>query len=79
MSQSDTSPMVPSQRVKKLVQITEHNRITRSLNTNVEYESDNLPSWFAPLQAVVEDTTFTSMAIILGNGDVQYIITAVEL
>lgn len=77
--QKDTSPIVAPKQVKKIVQITEHNTITRSLNTNVEYESGNLPEWFKPLQSIVEDTTFTSMIIVIGNGDVHYIITATEL
>lgn len=71
----DTSPMVPSRCIKKYVQITEHNSVMKSMNTQVEYESDNLPEWFKPLQPIIEDETFSSMHISLGK-DVHYFITA---
>jgi hypothetical protein len=74
----DTSPMVKSRRVKRLVRIQEINTPSSELfDTTVEYPSDDLPEWFAGLQSIVEDETFTSMDINLGD-KVRYHITLKE-
>ncbi|HVB20662.1 MAG TPA: hypothetical protein VNG51_01775 [Ktedonobacteraceae bacterium] len=71
----DTSPLVTSRRIKRLVRIQEENTPPVGLfDTTVEYASDSLPEWFAPLQPIIEDETFTSMEINLG-GKVYYHIT----
>jgi len=70
----DTSPMVPSVRHKQTVRIEEKNDIATFFDTTVEYPSDDLPEWFQPLQAIVEDRTFTDMVINLGEG-VHYLIS----
>jgi hypothetical protein len=76
--QPDTSPMVKSRRVKRLVRIQEINTPTsKSFDVTIEYPSDGLPEWFAGLQSIVEDETFTSMDINLG-GRVRYHITLKE-
>ena len=75
---TDTSPMIPSKRHKKLVRIQEVNTPPSTLfDTTVEYLSDELPEWFAPLQPIVEDETFTKMIINLGE-KVRYHITAIR-
>jgi hypothetical protein len=74
----DTSPMVQSRRIKRQIRIQETNHSSSSLfDTTVEYPSNDLPEWFAPLQAIVEDETFTDLRINLG-GRVQYHVTLVE-
>lgn len=76
--QHDTSPMVKARRIKRLIRIQEVNTPPSSLfDTSVEYPSDGLPEWFAGLQSIVEDETFTSMKIQLGKL-VQYRITIVR-
>jgi len=66
--EKDTSPMIPSSRHKQRVRIQEENKPESSLfDTTVEYDSDDLPEWFKPLQPIVEDDTFTSMTINLGD------------
>lgn len=66
--QQDTAPFIRSRRIKRTIRIQEENK-PKSLMFDVvaEYPSDALPEWFAPLQAIVEDETFTSMVINLGN------------
>lgn len=61
--QKDISPMVPYKRYKRRVHIEEKNDIMKSFDTTVDYESDDLPEWFKPLQPIVEDSVFTSMVI----------------
>lgn len=74
----DTSPLVPSTRHHQTVRIEEINNPPSTLfDTTVEYPSDNLPEWFKPLQAIVEDDTFTSMDINLGDR-VRYHISIVN-
>jgi hypothetical protein len=64
----DTSPLVPSRRIKRHICIEERNDPPISLfDTTVVYASDHLPEWFAPLQPIVEDETFTKMLINLGG------------
>jgi hypothetical protein len=78
MSENDTAPMIKSRRIKRRVRIQEINNPPSSLfDTTVEYPSDALPEWFQGLQSIVEDETFTSMKINLGNR-VHYRITLVE-
>lgn len=74
----DTAPFVRSRRIKRKIRIQEENQ-PKSLTFDVvaEYSSDDLPEWFAPLQAIVEDETFTSMMINLGDR-VRYSITLVS-
>jgi hypothetical protein len=68
----DTAPFVISPRFKRVVCIQEVNTPPSSLfDTTVQYESSELPEWFAGLQSIVEDETFTSMIIYLGK-KVQY-------
>lgn len=74
----DTSPLVKPTRHKQTVRIQEINNPPSSLfDTTVEYPSDELPEWFAPLQSIVEDSTFTSMDIHLGD-KVTYHISIVD-
>lgn len=78
LEKRDTSPMVKTRRIQRQVRIQETNNPPCSLfDTTVEYSSDDLPEWFAPLQAIVEDETFTDMRINLG-GRVVYHITLVD-
>jgi hypothetical protein len=64
----DTAPFVISPRFKRVVCIQEVNTPPSSLfDTTVQYESSELPEWFAGLQSIVEDETFTSMIIYLGK------------
>lgn len=71
----DTAPFIRSRRIKRQIRIEERNIPPSSVfDTTVEYASDQLPEWFAPLQPIVEDETFTSMTINLG-GKVQYYIS----
>lgn len=75
----DTSPMVRSRRIKRFIRIQEENVPPSSLfDTTVEYPSDALPEWFAGLQSIVEDETFTSLDISIGEGRVLYHITIVR-
>lgn len=74
----DTSPLVKPTRHKQTVRIQEVNTPPSSLfDTTVEYPSDELPEWFAPLQPIVEDSIFTSMDIHLGD-KVTYLISIVD-
>lgn len=70
----DTSPFVKPTRVKKMVRIQEINDppAPNTFDVTVEYPSDELPEWFQPLQAVLEDETVNSMTINIGNGRVRY-------
>ena len=82
VEKKDTSPFIKSERIKRLVRIQEVNTPpSPSFDITVEYPSDELPEWFAPLQPVIEDATFTSMDIHLGAkttpGKVRYHITLV--
>jgi hypothetical protein len=74
----DTSPLVKSRRIKRLVRIQEVNNPPSSLfDTTVEYPSDRLPEWFAGLQSIVEDEVFTGMIIYIDGRKVDYHITIV--
>lgn len=76
--QKDTSPLVKPTRHKQTIRIQEINNPPSSLfDVTVEYPSDKLPEWFAPLQPIVEDSTFTSMDINLGDR-VRYHIEIVD-
>lgn len=74
----DTAPIVPPRRVRKLVRIEEANNppAPNTFDVTTQYQSDELPLWFRPLQAVIEDDTFTSMTINLGDR-VEYRISIV--
>lgn len=76
----DTSPMIRSLRIERPIQIEERNDppMPNSFDTKVVYPSTELPEWFQGLQSIVEDETFTSMVITLGNGKVRYFITLKE-
>ena len=64
----DTAPFIRSRRIKRLIRIQEQNTPPVSLfDVTVEHPSDQLPEWFAPLQPIVEDETFTDMHINLGQ------------
>lgn len=79
MSVEDTSPMIRSRRIKRRVCIQEvNNPPSRLFDITAEYPSDDLPEWFAGLQSIVEDETFTRLIIFLGNGKVRYHITIKE-
>jgi hypothetical protein len=74
----DTSPLVKPTRHKQTVRIQEVNTPPSTLfDVTVEYPSDDLPEWFKPLQSIVEDDTFTSMDINLGER-VRYHISIVD-
>ena len=74
----DTSPLVKPTRHKQTVRIQEVNTPPSSFfDTTREYPSDELPEWFAPLRSIVEDDTFTSMTINLGD-KVAYHISIVD-
>jgi hypothetical protein len=77
MAEKDTSPFIKPTRIKKQVTIQEINNPPAPLtfDTTVEYPSDGLPEWFAPLQPVLEDQTVDSMDIVIGKGKVRYHIT----
>ncbi|MGH2478124.1 MAG: hypothetical protein ACRDHW_00495 [Ktedonobacteraceae bacterium] len=70
----DTSPMVPVTRIKRRVTIQEINDppMPNSFDTTVEYPSDDLPEWFAPLQSILEDRTVDGLDIQIGGGRVRY-------
>lgn len=70
----DTSPFVKPTLVKKMVRIQEVNTppAPNTFDITVEYSSDELPEWFAPLQPVLEDETVNSMTITIGGGRVVY-------
>jgi hypothetical protein len=74
----DLSPMIKAKRIKRMIRIQEINTPpASSFDVIVEYPSDGLPEWFAPLQPIVEDETFTTMSINL-NEKVYYRITIVH-
>lgn len=78
MPDKDTSPMIRSKRIKRMIQIEERNTPPSALfDRTVEYPSDGLPEWFQGLQSIVEDETFTGMEINLGN-KVRYLISIVH-
>ena len=64
---SDT--FVPSERVNRLVYLSEINTppAPNSFDVDLIYASYNLPDWFSCLQPIVEDKTFTSLTIRLGD------------
>lgn len=70
----DTSPFVPPTRIKRKVTIQEINDppMPNTFDVTVEYPSDGLPEWFAPLQPVLEDRTVDSLDITIGGGRVRY-------
>ena len=72
----DTAPFCKTTRRKCRVQIQERNRYATTFNVTKQYPSDALPEWFAPLQSIVEDTSFTNM--IIRNHDVRYHISIVK-
>lgn len=49
-----------------------------TFDVKVVYPSTALPEWFAGLQSIVEDETFTAMTITLGNGRVRYHISIAD-
>jgi hypothetical protein len=53
------------------IQISERS-IASIFNTDVEYQSNELPTWFQPLRYVFEDEGFTKMTIQIA--DVRYTI-----
>jgi hypothetical protein len=66
----DTSPIFgQSQRHKRKILIEERNEppMPNTFDTMARYPSDELPEWFAPLQPIVEDASFTSMVILFEN------------
>lgn len=64
----ETGPIVPPRRVRKLVRVEEvNNPLSTIFDAVKQYKSDELPLWFRPLQAVIEDEQFTSMTINLGD------------
>lgn len=66
--------MVRARRIKQTIRIEERNHPPSSVfDITVTYPSDALPEWFAPLQPIVEDETFTSMTITLDE-KVEYLI-----
>ena len=66
--QKDTSPLIRARRIQRMIRIQEVNTSPSSLfDVTVEYPSNALPEWFQGLQAIVEDETFTGMAITLGE------------
>ncbi len=74
----DTSPLVKPIRHKQTIRIEEiHTPVSPVFDVTVEYPSDDLPEWFAPLQSIVEDDTFTSMDVHLGE-QVRYHISIVD-
>mgnify|MGYP001609196335 CR=1 FL=1 len=75
--EANTAPMVKSARIKRNISIQEINEppAPTTFDTTAVYPSDALPEWFAGLQSIVEDETFTSMAINIGRGKVYYRIT----
>jgi hypothetical protein len=76
----DTSPMISSRRIGRSIQIEERNDppMPNTFDVKVVYPSTALPEWFAGLQSIVEDETFTSMTITLGNGRVRYHVTIAD-
>lgn len=65
----DTSPMIRSKRIIRDIRIEEINNppAPNTFDTVVVYRSDDLPEWFEGLRAIVEDDTFSSMMINLGD------------
>lgn len=61
--------LVPPTRRKVWVKIQEMNNppAPNTFDISVAYPSDKLPEWFSHLQPIVEDTTFTSMEINIGQ------------
>jgi hypothetical protein len=76
----DTSPMIRSWRIERSISIEERNDppMPNSFDVKVVYASTALPEWFQGLQSIVEDETFTSMIITLGNGRVRYHISIAD-
>ena len=70
--------MVHARRIKRTIRIEERNTPPSSVfDVTVAYASDALPEWFAGLQSIVEDETFTSMTLKLGE-KVEYLISIVQ-
>jgi hypothetical protein len=76
----DTSPMIRSRRIERSICIEERNEppMPNTFDVKVTYKSTMLPEWFQGLQAIVEDETFTSLMISLGNGRVRYHVTIAD-
>ena len=74
------APFAESTRRKVRVQIQERNNppCPNTFDTTATYPSDALPEWFSHLQPIVEDTTFTSMEINLGEKTYYYHISLVK-
>lgn len=70
----DTAPFITPTRVKRVVTIQEINDppAPNTFDTTVNYSSDALPEWFAPLQPILEDRTVDGMGIKIGGGRVLY-------
>ncbi len=69
--------MVKSRRIERQVRIQEKNNPPSELfDITKIYASTDLPEWFAGLQSILEDETFTSMEINLGNR-VHYLLSIV--
>jgi hypothetical protein len=76
---SDTSPMVKARRINRHIRIEERNDPPSALfDVSTVYPSDALPEWFAGLQAIVEDETFTNLEIHLGKSVSYHISLAGE-
>jgi|GEM_PF-2633696 len=64
----ETAPFVNPRRVIRNIRIQERNNPpSLTFDVDVVYASDALPLWFAGLQSIVEDETFTDMTINLGD------------
>lgn len=73
----DTSPMIKARRIPRQIRIQEINDPPTVLfDRTVEYPTTDLPEWFVGLQSIIEDETFTSLEINLGD-KVRYQITVV--
>lgn len=73
----DTSPFIKPVRIKRRVVIQEINDppMPNTFDVTVEYPSDGLPEWFAPLRPILEDRTVDSLDIVIGKGRVRYHVT----
>lgn len=74
--EESTAPMVPPRRYKRQVRITEQNDVMVSMDTSKVYPSDDLPDWFKPLCAIIEDADVEE--VIINLHDVHYLITPEE-
>lgn len=63
-------------RTARRIRIQEVNEIADCFNTKGEFSSDCLPTWFQPLQPIVEDAHFTNMTIAIQ--DTHYLISLAD-